>query len=68
MNKHKGNNIKIVKKKIASEIKTKKSRKNEVDSPDSPSFLGLGDERKQKKKKMMRIKSKTLTLTEKREK
>ena len=48
MNKHKGNSIKNVKKKIASENKTKKSRKSEVDSPDSPSFLGLGDERTQK--------------------
>ena len=47
MNKHKGNSIKNVKKKIASENKTKKSRKSEVDSPDSPSFLGLGDERTQ---------------------
>ena len=35
-------------KKIASENKTKKSRKSEIDSPDSPMFLGLGDERKQK--------------------
>ena len=33
---------------IASKNKTKKSRKSEVDSPDSPSFLGLGDEWKQK--------------------
>ena len=33
---------------IASKNKTKKSRKSEVDSPDLPSFLGLGDERKQK--------------------
>ena len=48
MNKHKGNSIKNVKKKIVSENKTKKSRKSEVDSPDSPSFLGLGDERTQK--------------------
>ena len=38
----------MLKKKIASENKTKKSRKSEVDSPDSPSFLGLGDERTQK--------------------
>ena len=37
------------KKKFASENKTKKkSQKSDVDSPDSPSFLGLGDERKQK--------------------
>ena len=28
--------------------KKKKSQKSEVDSPDSPTFLGLGDERKQK--------------------
>ena len=28
----------------------KKSQKSDVDSPDSPSFLGLGDERKQKYK------------------
>ena len=33
---------------IASENKTKKSQKSEVNSPDLPSFLGLGDERKQK--------------------
>ena len=49
MNKHKGNSIKHVKT-IASENKTKKSPKSEVDSPDLPSFLGLGDERKQKHK------------------
>ena len=48
MNKHKGDSIKNVKKKIASENKTKKSRKSEVYSPGSPSFLGLGDERTQK--------------------
>ena len=47
MNKHKGNSIKPMKT-IASKNKTKKSRKSEVDSRDSPSFLGLGDERKQK--------------------
>ena len=49
MNKHKGDSIKHVKT-IASENKTKKSPKSEVDSPDLPSFLGLGDERKQKHK------------------
>ena len=38
------------KKKMLPKTKQKKSRKNEVDSPDSPSFLGLGDERKQIKK------------------
>ena len=37
-------------KKIASENKTKKSWKSEVDSPDSPSILGPSDERKQKHK------------------
>ena len=50
MNKHKGNSIKKVRKKLLPENKTKKSRKSEVDSPNSPSFLGLGDERKQKHK------------------
>ena len=49
MNKHKGNSIKHVKT-IASENKTKESRKSEVESADSPSFLGLSDERKQKHK------------------
>ena len=49
MNKHKGNSIKHVKT-IASEKKTKESRKSEVESADSPSFLGLSDERKQKHK------------------
>ena len=49
MNKHKGDSVKHVKT-IASENKTKKSPKSEVDSPDLPSFLGLGDERKQKHK------------------
>ena len=66
MNKHKGDSIKHVKT-IASENKTKKSPKIEVDSPDLPSFLGLGDERKQKHKQKNdenQIKSKTLTLTE----
>ena len=33
---------------MLSENKTKKSQKSEVNSPDLPSFLGLGDERKQK--------------------
>ena len=36
-------------KKLLSENNTKKSRKSEVDSTDSPSFLGLRNERKQKK-------------------
>ena len=67
MNKHKGNSIKHVKT-IASENKTKKSPKSEVDSPDLPSFLGLlgsaMNGNKNTNKKMMRIKSKTLTLTE----
>ena len=50
MKKHNGNSIKHVKT-IASKNKTKKkSRKSAVDSPDSPSFLGLGDEQKQKHK------------------
>ena len=49
MKKHNGNSIKHVKT-IASENKTKNSRKSAVDSPDSPSFLGLGDEQKQKHK------------------
>ena len=49
MNKHKGNSIKPMKT-IASKNKTKKSWKSEVDSPNSPSVLGLGDEWKQKHK------------------
>ena len=58
-------------KKLLSENKTKKSLKSEVDSPDSPSFLGSAmNGNKNKNKKMIRITSKmlTLTLTERREK
>ena len=47
---HKGNSIKMWKKKncFRKQNKKKKSQKSKVDSPDSPTFLGLGDERKQK--------------------
>ena len=47
MKKHKGNSIKNGEKKFASENKTKK-KNTEKWSRLTPSFLGLGDERKQK--------------------
>ena len=68
MNKHKGNSIKHVKT-IASENKTKNHQKVKLTHPTCLHFLGLAmNGNKNTNKKMMRIKSKTLTLTERIEK
>ena len=70
MNKHKGNNIKNVKKKkLQPKTKQKNHGKVKLTNPTHLCFLGSAmNGNKNTNKKMMRIKSKTLTLTKRREK
>ena len=64
MNKHRGNSIKNVKKKLHSKTKQKNHGKVKLTNPTRLCLLGSAmNGNKNTNKKMMRIKSKTLTLT-----
>ena len=64
MNKHKGNSIKNVKKKLLPKTKQKNHGKVKLTHPTRLQFLGtVMNGNKNTNKKMMRIKSKTLNLT-----